>query len=479
MENLEGKFKAYDASRRRDAANASRLSETKNKLIYNAERELHTFLKKERVEGVSILSTHIDELEITQSEESGAEVLTGKVIATINFIDKGAIKIAELPISIIESQVNTVKADIASALAEAVDVEKEADPLSKTRVTASKNAFKIVDDGTKYFKIYHTAAYGDLEPIGAVSKDEYEEATSREELLMEMFQDEALAWPAEVDFIGEFIEPEIIEAVTDETPQYVVHAPKVEEDAEIVEENAEVPAEVYKEADKWHYKITNADRLAREATEKNFDALRTRLTQRALASFNDAWSANHLGNINIKDAQTVYDEASGIGKVTIEAEVLDGKDTKLVPFVIDISGNSMKLPDFSNIASLLKEAKVVGEVASIKKEASKACAKCKKTNCGCGCGGDAAKCKCSRKALKKKATPMAPANVGYQEVLRMPKDFLPSSLKEGDIIEVDGLKWRLSSKSEGQLSKERDTGSHWTFTRAENSSDSKYRQDSY
>jgi hypothetical protein len=58
---------------------------------------------------------------------------------------------------------------------------------------------------------------------------------------------------------------------------------------------------------------------------------------------------------NIKNTSNKYDVASGVGEITIEAEVLDGKDVKLVPFIVSVNGANMRLPDFTNLAALLKE----------------------------------------------------------------------------------------------------------------------------
>lgn len=439
MDSLENKFKAYDSARRKESADEHRLSDVKAKLIYSAERKLRPHLLS--VAG-KILSTKIENLDITEDSESGAPVLSGRVISEVSFLDGKTEKIAAVPITVLEGQPEVIAKDLETALKDALPAKEAVTSTASSVVAASLSDFKVVDDGTRYLKIYHTAAYGDLEPIGAISKEEYVTA-DKKNLLSEMLKDEAVSWPADVNFTGEFTEPAIVEATT-ETPEYVVKAD---------------PAAVNKEAEvdnTWNYKVADTSRLAAEAAQRSFDDLKSRVTQRALSAFTDAWKSRGTGNVKIKNTASTWEMASGVGEITIEAEVIDGKETKLVPFKVSVSGNTMKLPDFTQLSAMLKEAKVVSNEKQ---------------------GENTTK----NISIEKKATPMAPTRNNYQEVVRLPKDFLPASLKEGDVIEVDGLRYRLSSKSEGQLSAQRDTASYWTFTRCDNQNSAKpiYRQEAY
>lgn len=470
MDSLEGRFKSYDSARRRDAGDEFRLSEVKAKLLYSTERVLRSHLLK--VAGAKILNTKIEKLELT-ANASGFPVFTGKVVAEVSFIDGRQQKIATVVVPVVEGEPTFVATNLSDALKNATEISAPAASYTPTTINASLSDFKVVDDGTRYLKIYHTAAYGDLEPIGAISKDEYVTASDKGSLLAEMLKDEAVSWPADVSFVGEFKEPAIVEKVATEQPYYVVKADAAEKCEKCSKaaacksccaclDHCECP-DMEKEA-KWKYKVADTTRLTTEAKEKNFNDIKVRLMQRAVSAFNDAWKARGTGTAKIMNTIANWDHASGVGEIKIEAEVLDGKDVKLVPFSVGINGTSMKLPDFTNLASLLKEAKVVSKVVEgenihkniiLNKEA----------------------------AVEKTASPMAPASANYQEVLRMPKDFLPQSLKEGDVIEVDGLRWRLSSKSEGQLSNVKDSASHWLFERVrtvdEYMAKPVYKQESY
>jgi len=452
MESFEGKFMGYDPVRHRDAAIENRLSETKNKLMYSAERKLQAFLNSKKIVGARVLSTRVDKLDITEDVETGSPVFTGKIIAEVSFLDKQQEKTAMVPVVIVDGTPEVVASEVEKALETATVAEVAASELTSTKVTASLNEFKLVDDGTKYLKVYHTAAYGDLEPIGAVSKEEYDGCGDKTSLLTEMFKDEAVSWPAAVEFTGEFKEPAIEKAAhSEEKPYYVVKA-------------WETPTDVVENTNT-DYKFKSFDniRFAMEQEELKYNDLKKRIGQRASVVLADAFRSRKLGNVKITNIATEYDNDSQSGKVIIETELLDGKDAKVVPFEIKVSGLSMELPDLGQIASLLKKAETVEARNEKLEKEKKAAAEAEK----------------KVKGVKKQATPMAPPNIGYQEVLRLPKDFLPASLKEGDIIEVDGLYWKLSSKSEGQLSNQRDTASHWTFVRVPNERNPVYKQQSY
>lgn len=447
-DNLDGKFKAYDSSRRNDALAEHKLSEVKAKLIYSTERQLWSHLSA--IPGAKILSTKIDNLEITEDVESGAPIFTGKVTTSVSFIEGKNERVATIPVNIAESQPALVAADIENAIENAPLVTEAATFTPTNVVTASLSDFKVVDDGTRYLKVYHTAAYGDLEAIGAVSKDEYVTAADKGALLSEMFSDEAVSWPADVNFTGTFAEPEIITASVPADTQYVVHATP-----EVANE------EIVAEATDWKYKVADAGRFRIEAEQKNFDDLSARITQRAVSAFNDAWKSRGTGTCHIRNTKSTWNKDSNTGDIIIEAEVLDGKDTKLVPFTIGVNGATMHLPDFVNLSAMLKEAKIVdhsiqGENISRNIELAKTA------------------------AVEKKATPSAPQQQQNQDMLRMPKDFLPKTLKVGDIIEVDGLFYKLTSKSEGQLSSQKDSASYWLFERVPRGDDkSSYKQQSY
>jgi hypothetical protein len=441
MEPLDGKFKAVDAARRKDSADDHRLAEAKARLVLKAERSLTAHLRT--VAGAKILDTKFDNLSVTDSTESNSLVYTGKIIAQVSFLDGAQEKIANVPVNVTNSEVEIVDTAVKEALSSATLKQEAPVATSSSVVTAALNGFKVVDDGSRYLKIYHTAAYGDLEPIGAVSKDEYNTA-DKKVLLSEMLKDEAVSWPADVNFVGEFAEPSVIEAHTAEEARFVVKA-----------DSRELPAGTEDDL-AWKDKIADSSRLAAEAAQKNYDTLKSRVTQRAMSAFTDAWKTRGTGNIKVKNTTSSWEPESGVGDITIEAEVLDGKETKLVPFKVSVSGNNMKLPDFANLSAMLKEAKVVA--TEITGENTK-----------------------KNIPLTKKATPMSPNNTGFQEVVRLPKDFLPATLKVGDVVEVDGLHYKLASKSEGQLSKEKDTASYWTFTRCPNDwgNPPVYKQDAY
>lgn len=454
MENLEGKFKSADPSRRKDATDDFRLSEVKTKLRHSAERVLQAHLS--RVAGAKIIGSRVAKLDIVENATTGLPTLSGRVLTEVSFIDGKQIKVATVPVAILNGQPTVIADELKTALDAATVPAEASTNSSSTSVTASLSDFKVVDDGTRYLKIYHTAAYGDLEPIGAVSKDEYVTAADKGTLLSEMFKDEAVSWPAEVNFTGTFDEPAIVEKIATEAIQYKVKAVKSDE-VPVVEAAAE-------DHSSFKFSQTDSTRFTMEASQKNYNDLKARIEQRAHSAFMDHCRTHQIGSVKIKNSTSSWDADSGVGEIKIEAEVLDGKDTKLVPFTVGINGSRMSLPDFSNLSAMLKEAKVVTHVVegeniykniNLEKDA----------------------------ALEKKALASTPQKQNYQEVLRLPKDFLPASLKEGDVISVDGLRWKLTSKSEGSLSNEKDSALYWLFEKVHaGSADGgkpNYRQESY
>ena len=430
MENLFGKHLAFDTTKFRDAQQEFRLSEIKNKLIREAENKLTSHLKKSKIANVKILEAAISSLEIKEDLVSGAPIFTGKVNISATFLSGKQIKKADFQVEIVEGQPTIADQDFQKSLDSSGEIATtvEATGVSST-VTASLKDFSLVDDGGKYLKVYHTAAYGDLEPIGAVAKAEYIESSDKATLLKTMLQDEALAWPASVNFTDEFVEPSVKEAKKEDIFY------KVKADASLtpaVEATADLTSK---------FKSADSLRLLVEAEKDNFNALQRRITQRALVALTDSLKSkkNHF---KIKNTETSYDPESGTGKVVVHTELLDGKESKVVPLEVQITSDTMTLPTSEQITSLLKDTKTVESKEVTEVTVSELDAK-----------------------LQKSANPNAPLNTGYQEVLRISKEYLPSSLKAGDVIEADGLRYKLVSKSEGQLSKERDTASHWTFER--------------
>jgi hypothetical protein len=265
-----------------------------------------------------------------------------------------------------------------------------------------------------------------------------------------MFTDEAVSWPADVKFTGEFTEPTIVTLAAPVDTQYVVRADKNESEEEVVEDPSD-----------YKFKVADAGRLHFEAEQKHDADLGARITRWALSAFNDAWNTQGKGKCTVRDTTSTWNKESNNGDITIVAEILDGKDTKSVSFVVSVNGSTMKLPDFAQLPEMLKEAKVVDR--TIQGENIHRNIELEKTA-----------------AVEKKATPSAPQHHRTQDILRMPKDFLPKTLKVGDVIEVDGLHYKLSSKSEGQLSTQKDSASYWLFERINYEQNKPvYKQQSY
>jgi hypothetical protein len=400
-----------------------------------AEKLVVAKLQKKRADGIRIVESSLTDFAAKEDNKSSTLLYSGKVTVVATFTEGRLIKRADLSVALVDNDLVINDKVLEAELKAAPFIEAAATTVKATSVKASLEDFKVVNDGTKYLKIYHSAAYGDISPIGAVSKNEYSECVNKEALLKDMFSDEAQGWPATVSFKGTFKEPTIADKVSAEVDAFKVKAwttesPKTPEANDLAS----------------RAKSFEGTRFALEAHKKSLDDLKARITQRAIVSLTDSLRAK-AASLKVKHISTDYDLETHAGKVCLEAEMMDGRDYKMVPLEVMVSESGMKLPTFEQITALLKSAK------SIDREI-------KSTSTPSYMTADA-------------ATPVTKkADTGYQgstmlppDTLRMNREFLPKTLNVGDVIEVDNDNWALSSKEDDQLSTQKDSDPHWTFKR--------------
>ena len=387
-----------------------------------------------RAEGVKIVATTLTDLVAKEDTKSSTLLYSGKVTVVATFMDGRLVKKADLSVALVDNDLVINDKVLEAELKAAPAIEEiSSESRSSTNVKASLEDFKIINDGSKYLKIYHSAAYGDISPIGAISKSEYTECVNKEALLKDMFSDEAQGWPAVVSFKGAFKEPVIADKISIEEAVYKVKA--------WTTESPKTPEANSLES---RCKSFEGTRFALEAHKKSMDDLKERISQRAIVSLTDSLKSKAAA-LKVKHISTEYDLDTRSGKVCLEAEMMDGKDYKMVPLEVFVSGEGMKLPTFEQITALLKSAK------SIDREI-------KSTSVPAYMTPEAAT------AVTKKA------DTGYQgstmlppDTLRMSREYLPKTLNVGDIIELDNDRWELTSKSDDQLSTQKDSDPHWTF----------------
>jgi len=400
-----------------------------------AEKLVIAKLQKKRAEGIKIVASTLSDFVAKEDTKSSTPLYSGKVVVVATFRDGRQVKKADLSVALVDNDLVINDKVLETELKAAPFVDAVASSTSSsTSVKASLEDFKVVNDGSKYLKIYHSAAYGDISPIGAVSKAEYTECTNKEALLKDMFSDEAQGWPATVAFRGTFTEPAIVDKVSAEAPVYKVKAWETA--------SPTLPAESPLASS---YKTFEGTRFALEAHKKSLDDLKDRISQRAMVSLTDSLRSKAAA-LKIKHISTEYDLDTRSGKVCLEAEMMDGKDYKMVPLEVFVSGEGMKLPTYEQITALLKSAKIVSkEIQS--------------TSIPTYLTPDA------NIVTKKADTGFQGSTVLPPDTLRMNREFLPNTLNVGDVVEVDDDRWELTSKSDDQLSTQKDSDPHWTFKR--------------
>src|ERR1035437_10132901 len=387
-----------------------------------------------RAEGVTIVVTTLTDFVAKQDIKSSTLLYSGKVTVVATFRDGRLVKKADLSVALVDNDLVINDKVLEAELKAAPAIEEiSSESRSSTNVKASLEDFKVINDGSKYLKIYHSAAYGDISPIGAVSKSEYTECVNKEALLKDMFSDEAQGWPAVVAFRGTFKEPAVVDKISQEEVVYKVKAWETPSPVTPVESSLATS-----------YKTFEGTRFALEAHKKSMDDLKERISQRAVVSLTDSLKSK-TASLKIKHISTEYDLDSRSGKVCLEAEMLDGKDFKRVPLEVFVSGDSMKLPTFEQITALLKSAK------SIDREIQS-------TSTPAYMTADA-----TAPVTKKADTGFQGSTVLPPDTLRMNREFLPKTLNVGDTIELDNDNWELTSKEDDQLSTQKESDPHWTF----------------
>lgn len=398
-----------------------------------AEKLVVAKLQKKRADGIKIVESSLADFVAKEDTKSSTILYSGKVKVVATFTDGRLIKRADLSVALVDNDLVINDKVLEAELKAAPSVEAAATEVKSSSVRASLEDFKVINDGSKYLKIYHSAAYGDISPIGAVSKNEYAECVNKEALLKDMFVDEAQGWPAAVSFKGAFKEPVITDKISAEDLVYKVKA--------WTTESPKTPEANSLES---RCKSFEGTRFALEAHQKSLDDLKERITQRAIVSLTDSLRAK-AASLKVKHISTDYDLETRAGKVCLEAEMMDGRDYKMVPLEVMVSESGMKLPTFEQITALLKSAK------SIDREI-------KSTSTPAYMSSD----------IVPVVTKKADSTVVPPDTLRMNREYLPKTLELGDIIEVDEDRWELQSKSDDQLSTQKDSDPHWTFKRVRN-----------
>lgn len=163
------------------------------------------------------------------------------------------------------------------------------------------------------------------------------------------------------------------------------------------------------------------------------------------------------------------------GKVSVLAEVVDSKGIKRITVDIPFTQDNYTLPKAAELAKLVTETVSEQEKFNVtaNKEANEKCAQI-----------DAEvdfNEKSVQAALGPKAQPQVekiagvgttqPQDSQIQPVFKLNKAFLPQALQIGAVIDLGGIRYKLTSKGGDALSKGSEDGAHWTFERLQSNSD--------
>lgn len=166
-------------------------------------------------------------------------------------------------------------------------------------------------------------------------------------------------------------------------------------------------------------------------------------------------------------------EKGHTGKVVVSAEVMDNKGIKRISVDIPFVNDTYQLPKDAELAKLVDATISEQEkfTAAADKEASVRIARIEaevafdQQRVEAALRPEGPRAKPAPKMDKKAGVgSMQPQEANIQPVFQINKAFLPQSLQVGAVIDLDGLRYRLISKTQGQLSKGEDA-SQWSFER--------------
>jgi len=181
----------------------NKFEEAKNKLVLKAVNYAAKYLLSKHGSAHIVGEPRI-ELTSTIDPNNSSFMFSGSISVTA---DSGALlnPVVGVNMTVNSNDIEVTSEDIPANINSALNAAEEH---STETVTASLDAFKLIDDGSKYLKVSH-AALQDAN-LGIVGKQEYATSPDKSALLQGMLKDAVLNTP--VTFTGEFKEPAIEKA---------------------------------------------------------------------------------------------------------------------------------------------------------------------------------------------------------------------------------------------------------------------------
>jgi hypothetical protein len=460
MSEIFGMENTFRQSQEREM---SRITEVKDSLVRTGiNKVVNQFMK---LFGNSKLVDVSTDFKQTEGETSTSIVFEGTMTVVASVEDNQGSKKVSVKIPVKGNSIEMLddvelKKIVAETKPEESKIETEQTKVASLPVDLSK--FEIVDDGSEFLKIYHSAMDTGAE-LGVIHKNEYSTLTNKEVVLKEIFENQILGSHLEnhyeLKFEGSFVEPQIqVKADLSQVKRIDLVEPKEE-------------VEVQK--DLLLAKQTEGYRLAQEVDEQKVASQKAKLESQITREL-----VLHLADMGFVGAKILSTDTSSLnvvensidGSVSIKAAVHDSGDIKNVTIPIVVSASSYILPKKDVVSEFLKIAENV-TLETEKQLNQEMKSKLEEINKLEDWTEKQTEAIISDSKIEKVATADSGGMqyFGPVDVLQVEKHLLglPEDTELGTIIFADGYYWKLTDKNKNQLSKGEGDGNIWTFTKVD------------
>ncbi len=505
-------FKTTDVYRQRIEKEAFAEKRAKERVTRAVENAFTEQLLKNYGNGKLVQASEA-ELSRIEAGTSSAHAFDGKVTVFADVTDSAGLKRFSAAISVKNSEFELLDADELKKLIDEAEVKAQAqaevfevDVQAKAKaLKANLGDFRIVNDGSDYLKVYHSALDIGKE-LGVFHKDEYEKLANKEASFKEILQNQVshsmIENNHELVFEGSFAEPEIEgkpeeNIVTSADYKTCINCDKQLDDCTCDPSQTKDDPEkhsVEAEEDENSAIITEAvdeiaDEKEAEEVEENLLARQPDTYQRSIDSENQS-KANQRGRLLRRIANDLYKHLFNLkyagvkigsvdpsdlndkdsGSVKIKAFLTDQKGSKNVVISVDVESGSYKLPKADKIAEVLETVDTIESAVdqTLQKDVEERIKEIDEHDNWEEKETEAA-LKDAKQLKKEAAHSDGIQMLGPTSVIKLDKHLLglPDDTEIGTVVYADGHHWKLTDKSDGQLSKEADSGSIWTFTKVE------------
>lgn len=301
-----------------------------------------------------------------------------------------------------------------------------------------------------------------------------EKTTPKLELILrEMVMDRFPETAASIRFVGKFKAPELAETFVPASALVEKKAALEDKEMDSQDQNLEMK---FKQTSGFSQFMSS--QLQKIASQKR--TMAEKIASELVMVLNRSFSP---ASITAATPVLDYDYEKGYqGEVVVEAKVFDNNGPKKITAKIAVVDDKYTLPKEAELSKLVSEAVAERDAFAVEmaKETQEKMAKIDAEvafeNAKVEAAMEGPKARSENQVQPKMQKTagvgsMQPQEANIQPVFQISKQFLPQSLQIGAVIDLDGIRYKLTSKSSGQLSKGSDDASQWTFERCWNMSD--------